>query len=997
MSAPPLLLFEGERKMLQWLRSSNFEKHGLPAPGSREATLLASAMEKALMYSSSMLMVLDKLSAASGLTINSKALKKAFKLYVQRFPNLPADFFDGERGVGSLYAVQVTKAITRREHKQLQDMCESGLLCERDGIRLDWKSHPRLPTRPGKTARLVVRVINAGEARKLHDWDLIGRPLGETELSDRSDAHMRKTNPLVHATGVFECTIHYKPTQEGASPCLFVVNLGGTHVGLVIPLECASEYTSKEREGLVPYVARERIVFDGPESSIGDRPPGFNRRYRSELLHLPVALELSKDVVKAFGTKPIYTPENYLGIQKSLWDLERRTMKDDLATYSLRDTPLVYNPHTGLVVLLLPGLAESKPSVIRGDKIRVRNIYGQIHSGYVHRTTRDEVHLNFHPRFVAMLLPGELFDIEFVLNELQIHKRYMALEHAVSTGLLGRLLGNADPVPPAPPPLTNLRLRNKHLNEEQCLAVSTVLQQTPGSLPFIIFGPPGTGKSSTMVEAIYQVFTRQPDSRILVCTPTNAAADILLVRLVAALGPAIAQGVLFRANAASRKSGPADRPEVRDYSLFDAADDVFTLPETMEPYRVVVGTLASSQTVVDMVGGFNDITHVFVDEAGHADEAECLMCLATVACHQPVDSFSIVLAGDPFQLGPIIHNKLAAPLLSVSLLERLMGLSPYRPRDAQPLTRQQQAKLIDTPLVPRRTEELFHPSFVVKLTSNYRSSEPLFHVSAKLFYNGYLREACNPGLARSFLGWDRLPNPDMPLLVHGVRGRHLQEQSSPSFFNLEEISLVTSYVTAVLAHRRAGVQPKDIGVISPYARQCERLRRSFHAVHGWDAIKVGTVEAFQGDERRVIILTTVRSDLSESSLRLAPDAIDAFLQFDSKHHLGFLRNPKRFNVAVTRAQSLLILVGNPFVLHSDEHWGTLLRYAHARGCYTGVPFSPQPGSQQAAQLHTAFASLGLGRAAAGRDMGEGEGEGEWGEGEEAAMVEESIPRLREDF
>ncbi len=66
-----------------------------------------------------------------------------------------------------------------------------------------------------------------------------------------------------------------------------------------------------------------------------------------------------------------------------------------------------------------------------------------------------------------------------------------------------------------------------------------------------------------------------------------------------------------------------------------------------------------------------------------------------------------------------------------------------------------------------------------------------------------------------------------------------------------------------------------------------------------------------------------------------------------QHNLGFLTNPKRFNVAVTRAQALLIVVGNPRVLAADEHWGELLWHCADHGAYTGCPLPPRdPGAQE---------------------------------------------------
>ena len=95
-------------------------------------------------------------------------------------------------------------------------------------------------------------------------------------------------------------------------------------------------------------------------------------------------------------------------------------------------------------------------------------------------------------------------------------------------------------------------------------------------------------------------------------------------------------------------------------------------------------------------------------------------------------------------------------------------------------------------------------------------------------------------------------------------------------------------------------------------------------VNEWDVaqVDVGSVEQFQGQERRVIIISTVRSSKE-------------YIESDVKHNLGFLVNPKRFNVAITRPQALLIVIGNPYVLAQDIHWAALLQYAAAHGEYKG--------------------------------------------------------------
>lgn len=87
---------------------------------------------------------------------------------------------------------------------------------------------------------------------------------------------------------------------------------------------------------------------------------------------------------------------------------------------------------------------------------------------------------------------------------------------------------------------------------------------------------------------------------------------------------------------------------------------------------------------------------------------------------------------------------------------------------------------------------------------------------------------------------------------------------------------------------------------------------------------MGSTEQFQGQEKRVIILSTVRSS-------------EEWLAFDAKHSLGFLTNSKRFNVAITRAMQLLIVVGDPPVLNGCPNWRALMKYCCAIGACRGEP------------------------------------------------------------
>jgi hypothetical protein len=160
-----------------------------------------------------------------------------------------------------------------------------------------------------------------------------------------------------------------------------------------------------------------------------------------------------------------------------------------------------------------------------------------------------------------------------------------------------------------------------------------------------------------------------------------------------------------------------------------------------------------------------------------------------------------------------------------------------------------------------------------------------------------------------------------PLLWHGVEGGDTRESNSPSCFNPQEVAAVHSHVASILAHAGSGARVEDIGVVTPYHKQAVKIR-SLLGNKGFKGVEVGSVEVFQGREKAAIIISTVRSSAEH-------------IAFDAKHALGFLANPKRMNVAVTRAKALLVIVGNPAILGRDRHWAAMLAHCVRHGAYRG--------------------------------------------------------------
>ncbi|KAG9077214.1 hypothetical protein FRC06_009024, partial [Ceratobasidium sp. 370] len=166
-----------------------------------------------------------------------------------------------------------------------------------------------------------------------------------------------------------------------------------------------------------------------------------------------------------------------------------------------------------------------------------------------------------------------------------------------------------------------------------------------------------------------------------------------------------------------------------------------------------------------------------------------------------------------------------------------------------------------------------------------------------------------------------------------------REAKSPSYFNIDEATLVRYYVRKLLSDRQLRLKGQDIGIISPYRQQCAKieqlLKREGQRLKRpeYEDIDVKVTEDWQGQERRVIIVSTVRSDPMQE-------------EEDAEEFLGFVANWRRTNVTLTRAQALLIVIGNAPALELDPAWYFFLHYVHASGGWTGdeVAYPPVLGS-----------------------------------------------------
>ncbi|MCO5562977.1 hypothetical protein L7F22_016613 [Adiantum nelumboides] len=356
---------------------------------------------------------------------------------------------------------------------------------------------------------------------------------------------------------------------------------------------------------------------------------------------------------------------------------------------------------------------------------------------------------------------------------------------------------------------------------------------------------------------------------------------------------------MLRINAYSR---PLDdvAPELWPYCYNDGSFFCCPSTEKLLQYKVVVSTYYSAAMLEAQGLEKGHFSHIFLDECGQGLEPEALIALANFLTENTV----VVLAGDHQQLGPIIRSPIAKKFgLGISLLERLSNRPLYNYSSE------------------RGNVGEFNKAVVTKLIRNYRSHPAILELPSRLFYEGELIASAPQEICNSLCGWEELPNKYFPVLFVGIEGKDEREGKTPSWFNAQEASKVVELVMKLKECRRNRLNDNDIGIISPYNQQVKEIKAAL-TLKNITGIKTGSVEQFQGQERKVIIVSTVRSSRE-------------FIQSDELNQIGFLDSPKRFNVAVTRAQALLIVVGNPYVLCQDHQWGELLSYCMAKNSYVG--------------------------------------------------------------
>jgi len=413
-------------------------------------------------------------------------------------------------------------------------------------------------------------------------------------------------------------------------------------------------------------------------------------------------------------------------------------------------------------------------------------------------------------------------------------------------------------------------------------------------------GPPGTGKTVTSATIVYHL-AKSTGSHVLVAAPSNVAVDQLtekihqtglkVVRLTAKSREALDSPVLFLTLHEQVRNNPTN-PQLQ--KLIRLKDELGELSSSDEKkYKSLKRAaeneiLAAADVICTTCVGAADprlsklsFKSVLIDEATQAAEPECLIPLV-------MGVKQAVLVGDHQQLGPVILNKKAARAgLSQSLFERLviLGIRPIR------------------------------------LQVQYRMHPCLSEFPSNMFYEGSLQNGVTvqERLRRHVdFPW---PVPETPMLFHASFGQEEIASSGTSYLNRTEAANCEKIVTRFF---KAGISSSQIGIITPYEGQRSYIV-SYMQFNGslkkdlYKEIEVASVDAFQGREKDYIILSCVRSNDHQG--------------------IGFLNDPRRLNVALTRAKYGCVILGNPKVLSRHPLWYQLLMHYKERGTLVEGPLA----------------------------------------------------------
>jgi superfamily I DNA and/or RNA helicase len=433
----------------------------------------------------------------------------------------------------------------------------------------------------------------------------------------------------------------------------------------------------------------------------------------------------------------------------------------------------------------------------------------------------------------------------------------------------------------------------------------------------VIHGPPGTGKTTSLVQAIR--VTLQTENQILVCAPTNSAVDLITEKLIELGIDVLRMGHPARISDELQKSSVdgkiSSSPYYKDIkNLRRNAEEYFRMAGK---YKRVFGKEDAQQRTAFYTEAKNCIKEARLLEDFIVDE---LFKTTQVICCTPVTSTHRGLAKKRFDtLFFDEASQALEPMVWIPLLKckRLILCGDHF--QLPPVVKSIEAKKggLDQTLLDRCIK---FKDAVSLLTRQYRMNTAIMGFSNNFFYNNEL-------IADESVSAQVLLNDENSMLSRSIEfidtaGCNFDEIQNPetlSYFNPKEGDILFKHLQQLLIEygQQELLPAISVGLISPYKEQREWLKDNIGEVEfdktKLESLSVKTIDGFQGEERDVIYISLVRSN--------------------EKQEIGFLNDLRRMNVAITRAKKKLVVIGDSSTIGASKFYNSFLEYCEKHGAY----------------------------------------------------------------